>query len=181
MNKVQNHKKISIRKDKIVIFIAIFLIGIALGSLVFAGPPGVACKDGIDNDGDGLIDYPNDPGCSSKTDKSEKGTIACDDGIDNNANGFIDYPADSGCTGPSDNTEYIGNSCADSDGGLMTGVQGTVTGYFNQQPYSNSDYCQDSATLVEYYCYSSLKRSFNQNCNINLTNGTTMCLNGACV
>jgi hypothetical protein len=29
------------------------------------------CSDGIDNDGDGLIDYPNDPGCSSRTDNDE--------------------------------------------------------------------------------------------------------------
>jgi len=29
------------------------------------------CKDGIDNDGDGLIDYPNDPGCSFSEDVSE--------------------------------------------------------------------------------------------------------------
>ena len=30
-----------------------------------------ACRDGIDNDGDGRIDYPADPGCSSKNDNSE--------------------------------------------------------------------------------------------------------------
>jgi len=29
------------------------------------------CQDGEDNDGDGLIDYPNDPGCSSPLDNSE--------------------------------------------------------------------------------------------------------------
>ncbi|MCC7436847.1 hypothetical protein IT402_03185 [Candidatus Nomurabacteria bacterium] len=29
------------------------------------------CNDGIDNDGDGYIDYPNDPGCSSPTDNDE--------------------------------------------------------------------------------------------------------------
>ncbi len=33
------------------------------------------CNDGIDNDGDGLIDYPNDPGCSSATDNSEINTV----------------------------------------------------------------------------------------------------------
>jgi endoglucanase len=32
-------------------------------------PP--ACSDGIDNDGDGLIDYPADPGCESATDNNE--------------------------------------------------------------------------------------------------------------
>ncbi len=29
------------------------------------------CNDGIDNDGDGRVDYPNDPGCSSATDNDE--------------------------------------------------------------------------------------------------------------
>ena len=33
--------------------------------------PLAACADGIDNDGDGLIDYPNDPGCLSITDNDE--------------------------------------------------------------------------------------------------------------
>jgi parallel beta-helix repeat protein len=30
-----------------------------------------ACNDGMDNDGDGLIDYPADPGCISKVDNDE--------------------------------------------------------------------------------------------------------------
>ncbi|HDQ22548.1 MAG TPA: hypothetical protein ENN28_01085 [Candidatus Uhrbacteria bacterium] len=31
------------------------------------------CSDGIDNDGDGLIDYPDDPGCESALDNNEAG------------------------------------------------------------------------------------------------------------
>lgn len=31
------------------------------------------CEDGIDNDGDGLVDFPADPGCSSPQDTSEIG------------------------------------------------------------------------------------------------------------
>jgi hypothetical protein len=30
-----------------------------------------ACSDGVDNDGDGQIDYPNDPGCISRYDDNE--------------------------------------------------------------------------------------------------------------
>ena len=33
--------------------------------------PKYTCEDGTDNDGDGLTDYPNDPGCSSATDTDE--------------------------------------------------------------------------------------------------------------
>jgi pectate lyase len=34
-----------------------------------------ACADGQDNDGDNLVDYPNDPGCSSTTDSDESNSV----------------------------------------------------------------------------------------------------------
>ncbi len=37
-----------------------------------------ACSDGIDNDGDGLIDFPADPGCSSASDTDETDPIGGD-------------------------------------------------------------------------------------------------------
>ena len=41
------------------------------------------CSDGADNDGDGLIDFPNDPGCSSLADDNEAncGNNICESGI----------------------------------------------------------------------------------------------------
>jgi len=33
--------------------------------------PRAVCSDGIDNDGNGLIDYPGDPGCSGPEDNDE--------------------------------------------------------------------------------------------------------------
>ena len=35
-----------------------------------------ACNDGVDNDSDGLTDYPNDPGCSSASDNDETNAIS---------------------------------------------------------------------------------------------------------
>jgi cysteine-rich repeat protein len=73
-----------------------------------------ACSDGNDNDGDGKIDYPADPGCSSTTDDSEVDppvnpppsiTYQCNDGLDNDSDGKIDYPADPGCSSTTDNDE----------------------------------------------------------------------------
>jgi len=66
---------------------------------VFAVAPapgqGPACSDGIDNDGDGLVDYPMDPGCSSPIDDSElEATHPCDDGIDNDGDGYVDWRLD---------------------------------------------------------------------------------------
>ncbi len=76
-------------------------------------PPKPLCDDGLDNDGDHLIDYPADPGCSSRTDNSElpvntppaPAKPQCDDGIDNDHDGKIDYPADSQCSSRTDNSE----------------------------------------------------------------------------
>ena len=60
--------------------------------------PLLVCDDGVDNDGDGLIDFPADPGCTDFSDASEnEAGLPCDDGLDNDADGLIDYPADPGC------------------------------------------------------------------------------------
>jgi len=71
-----------------------------------ADPKGVkdkpACKDGIDNDGDGLIDA-KDPGCAGKVKFRED--PQCNDGIDNDWDGWIDTE-DKDCRRPSDQTEY---------------------------------------------------------------------------
>jgi hypothetical protein len=89
--------------------------------LVFA--PTTACNDGLDTDGDGLSDYPDDPGCDDAADLSEKSPLLpCDDGLDNDSDGRFDFdpetfanpgnattpPAgsgDPGCKGPSYSTE----------------------------------------------------------------------------
>jgi len=39
-------------------------------------PPAPQCRDGIDNDGDGLIDHPSDTGCSSADDDNEEDGVA---------------------------------------------------------------------------------------------------------
>jgi len=65
------------------------------------------CLDNLDNDGDGLIDYPNDPGCESEQDNDETNekTTQCSDGQDNDGDGLIDYPNDPGCESAADNDE----------------------------------------------------------------------------
>jgi hypothetical protein len=61
-----------------------------------SAPAGVArCADGLDNDGDGRVDYnPGDPaddfGCRSATDNSESPEPECADGSDNDSDGRID-------------------------------------------------------------------------------------------
>jgi len=59
------------------------------------GGPDMPCSDGLDNDGDGNTDYPEDRGCRN----AEWGTEApeCDDGLDNEGDGLIDAPDDTKC------------------------------------------------------------------------------------
>jgi hypothetical protein len=70
------------------------------------------CSDGVDNDGDGKIDYPADGGCASAGDTSEIGSAQCSDGVDNDGDGKVDFPADGGCTSATDNNE-LNRQCSD--------------------------------------------------------------------
>ncbi len=65
------------------------------GGVKFTAPP--QCSDGIDNDGNGLTDFPNDPGCTSASDPTESNTLPqCSDWVDNDGDGKIDI-ADPQC------------------------------------------------------------------------------------
>lgn len=78
------------------------------------------CSDGLDNDGDGQTDYPNDPDCFDSMDDNEDGpgsggafdsarpsafASECSDGRDNDGNGLIDWPDDPGCASAYQGTE----------------------------------------------------------------------------
>ncbi|MFH2007783.1 MAG: hypothetical protein ABI333_14470 [bacterium] len=76
--------------------------------LICVGQPSICtvplCSDGIDNDGDGITDFPAEPGCESALDHTEDDTCpgagcpACADGVDNDGDGFTDWPNDPGCS-----------------------------------------------------------------------------------
>jgi len=67
---------------------------------------GIDCKDGVDNDGDGLSDFPDDPGCYAAEDLSELNpAIECDDGLDNDLDTKIDFPNDPECFSADSNSE----------------------------------------------------------------------------
>jgi len=99
------------------------------------------CSDGIDNDGDGRIDFPNDPDCTGPTDDSEAGAARrtrpddggdeaeCEDGIDNDGDGRVDYPDDRGCTSRNDDSEENdGAGTAGAGGGGAGGADGAGRG-----------------------------------------------------
>lgn len=107
---------------------------------------GAACSDGQDNDGDGKVDYPQDPGCNSALEDSEEDECPgercpqCADGIDNDGDGKTDYPQDDGCKSAGDPQEMS------PDPGACAGIQfepmpptGLVTGQLaNGQGFMSS-------------------------------------------
>lgn len=73
------------------------------------GSGGPQCSDGMDNDGDGAVDYPSDFSCTSATDTDETNPRAqCQDGVDNDGDTRIDFPQDPDCTSRQDNSESAG-------------------------------------------------------------------------
>ena len=73
------------------------------------------CGDGLDNDGDGLTDYPADPGCRDAAWETE--SPACDDNLDNDGDGKRDWDGagvgapDPQCTAPWKRAENGGKAC----------------------------------------------------------------------
>lgn len=64
------------------------------------------CDDGLDDDGDGLVDFPDDPGCTDARDASERSVAyQCDNGLDDDGDLAIDFPNDAGCLYPTNPIE----------------------------------------------------------------------------
>ena len=81
-----------------------------IATLRFTEGAADACRNGIDDDGDGLVDLA-DPGCASASDTSERNVaVACDDGFDNDGDGKIDL-ADPDCSSPADTSEGPPRAC----------------------------------------------------------------------
>jgi hypothetical protein len=97
-------------------FISEFGEGWGGGDAILVMSDSPACSDGFENDGDRLVDFPEDPGCASASDDSEAGEaggLVCDDGIDNDHDGLVDAD-DPGCPTAFDpNEKAPGIACDD--------------------------------------------------------------------
>ena len=86
------------------------------------------CDDGQDNDGDGRIDFPNDPGCASPVVNSELDPDplpACANDIDEDRDGLFDFGEDPDCSSAAD--QFEGPDCSDgvdNDGDGFTDAEG---------------------------------------------------------
>ncbi len=123
--KKEEEKHKLLREHEVLVLVAVLVFGILIGKYVFGGSSNApACSDGKDNDGDGKIDYPADPGCSSKNDKSELNpSVECDNGIDDDRDGLADYPKDPGCSSLADKSERGIIQC---DDGLDNDADGKI-------------------------------------------------------
>jgi len=108
----------------------IVLSGVVLPLLVSADDISVIlivadteCSDGVDNDGDFLIDFPADTSCTSALDDDESDLLLfqCNDGTDNDGDGQIDFPADIGCDSLLDDNETNPSSGGGGGGGGSSG------------------------------------------------------------
>ena len=122
---------------------------------VMVVPEAPECSDGIDNDDDGLADFPSDPGCDDANDPSERSpSLPCDDGIENDGDGLIDFPDDPGCLIPTWFTEspqcddQVDN---DGDGGVDTADRGCPAGWFLfEQTVCDDGLDNDEDGLVDF-------------------------------
>jgi large repetitive protein len=112
-------------------------------------PSGPECSDGIDNDGDGQIDFPDDLSCVSPAGTSEAGPThpQCMDGRDNDGDGKIDYPDDPGCYAAGEDDEDD-----DCPGGMYcpqcsNGVDDDMNGVTD---YPNDLGCESAGDTTEF-------------------------------
>jgi hypothetical protein len=110
------------------------------------------CNDGIDNDGNGKIDYPNDPGCTSPGDDTEAPPATppvCANNMDDDGDGLTDWPADWGCVAASGASEVFCVGEHDVGGKITTKTTtGTTAGKANDEMASCSSF--SSAPDVSY-------------------------------
>ncbi|MCA9545849.1 MAG: hypothetical protein KC613_15705, partial [Myxococcales bacterium] len=70
--------------------------------------PLAQCLNTLDDDEDGRLDYPDDPGCDHPTDRDEADpdvAPACANDEDDDGDGQVDHPLDPGCSSAADDDE----------------------------------------------------------------------------
>jgi len=88
------------------------------------------CEDGVDNDGDSLVDFPEDPGCDSKTDNDETE----DECTDNDSDGFSVQGGICGSVDCDDNNNDVHPGATEVCDGLDNNCNGLVDEGINCGP-----------------------------------------------
>ena len=147
------------------------------------------CEDGIDNDGDGLIDLA-DFGCPNSSDPDESDNPQCSDGIDNDGDGLVDLD-DFGCSGGGDTSESPNPQCSD---GIDNNGNGKID--YTADPACSSSSDNNEETLADAVISLSATPQLTQNnapvilnwsaenvqddsCSLSGTNGDSWSLSGS--
>lgn len=141
------------KNGKVVTMGVLTVVLLALAFVVYAAPK--KCNNNIDDDNDGLIDWPNDPGCSSRTDNTETSpSLVCDNGADetDDADALADFRltnGDPGCTSATDPSEIDGqcDDLSDNDGDTHVDFgfpNDSKCETFSDNDESPRDFCNDS-------------------------------------
>src|SRR3989344_685065 len=135
------------------------------------------CQDGIDNDGDGAIDYPSDFSCTSSTDDDETLLKSqCQDGLDNDSDGLIDYSQDIGCSSNQDNDEFNAPiNCSTHAQCGTNGLTGSPSCQGNSTYQNYITYTCNNAGTTNSFCSNSTSSQLQSNCSSSQT-----CSNGIC-
>ena len=101
-----------------------------------------ACQNGIDDDGDGNVDFPTDRHCVAADDLSE--IPDCGDGLDNDGDGLTDSPSDTDCTGTNDPAEDPNcNDRVDNDADLKVDFPAAYPNCQSATDTSETPVCSD--------------------------------------
>ncbi|MEO0814326.1 MAG: hypothetical protein AAFY60_15800, partial [Myxococcota bacterium] len=82
--------------------------------------PCAECSDGIDNDDDGLTDFPFDPDCFDTLDGQEATNAAesCTNGLDDDGDNLVDWPDDPDCVSGFDAEDMAMNPVTECSDGI---------------------------------------------------------------
>jgi len=113
-------------------------------------PAGPACSDGIDNDGDGMTDFPEDLGCESADGDTESAAVKpqCMDNRDNDGDGKIDFPSDPGC--PAGQADDELDTCPSGPGCPQCGDGMDNDGNGKADFPLDSGGCMSAADMIEF-------------------------------
>ncbi len=125
-----------------------------------------ACGDGLDNDGDGLIDYPADPGCTSTSDTDEfNAPSGCSGGPANNC---FASPTSMAAGGQTVTQSSVGATTESGEPAPCGSIGATV--WFTWTPTASGTTTFETAgsnfdTVLAVYTGSSLTALTNKGCN----------------
>ncbi|MCI0584305.1 MAG: hypothetical protein L0227_15695, partial [Chloroflexi bacterium] len=115
-----------------------------------------ACRNGLDDDGDGLADLA-DPGCTGAGDESEEALARCSNGLDDDDDGLVDFGQDPGCGAPGDDLETsLALACddgrdSDGDDRVDTADPGCPSGLApREDPACDDHFDDDGDGLVDF-------------------------------